>query len=109
MGHKVNPVVMRVGIIRDWESRWYAEKDYAELLHEDIRIRDFLFKKLKGAGGTADIFEENAVEAVLNAADGTPRMINKLCNASMLIASSRELNCINADAVMQAVSDCELG
>lgn len=71
--------------------------------------RTYISEKLKGAGGTPGIFEENAVEAVLNAADGTPRMINKLCNASMLIAASREFNCVNADAVMQAVSDCELG
>ena len=37
MGQKVNPVGLRVGIIRDWESKWYADKDYADLLHEDIR------------------------------------------------------------------------
>ena len=71
--------------------------------------RTYICEKLGGAGGTPDIFEENAVEAVLNAADGTPRMINKLCNASIMVAASRELNSINADAVMQAVSDCELG
>ena len=69
----------------------------------------YISEKIKGAGGNPDIFEENAVEAVLNAADGTPRMINKLCTASILVAASRELNSINADAVMQAVSDCELG
>lgn len=71
--------------------------------------RAYISEKIKGADGTPDIFEGNAVEAVLNAADGTPRMINKLCSASMLVASSRGFNSINADAVMQAVSDCELG
>lgn len=71
--------------------------------------RAYISEKLKGAGGIPDIFGENAVEAVLNAADGTPRMINKLCSASMLVASSQGLNSIHADAVMQAVSDCELG
>lgn len=49
MGQKVNPIGMRVGIIRDWESRWYAEQEYGDLLNEDIRIRDFLFKKLDDA------------------------------------------------------------
>lgn len=49
MGQKVNPVGMRVGIIRDWESRWYAEKDFGSLLLEDIKIRKFLFKKLDKA------------------------------------------------------------
>lgn len=50
MGQKVSPVGLRVGIIRDWESRWYAEKDFAKLLHEDIQIRKYLEKKLADAG-----------------------------------------------------------
>ncbi len=49
MGQKVNPIGMRVGIIRDWESRWYADKDYADLLLEDISIREYLAKELKNA------------------------------------------------------------
>lgn len=50
MGQKVSPVGLRVGIIRDWESRWYAEKkDYGNLLQEDIKIRKYLFKELKAA------------------------------------------------------------
>ena len=49
MGQKVNPVGLRIGIIRDWESKWYAEKDFGDLLMEDVRIRDFLKKKLKDA------------------------------------------------------------
>lgn len=65
--------------------------------------RTYISEKPKGVGGIPDIFNENAVEVVINAADGTPRMINKLCNASMLIASNREQTHINVDAVMQAV------
>jgi SSU ribosomal protein S3P len=50
MGQKVNPIGLRVGINRNWDSRWYAnDKDFASLLHEDIKIRDFLLKKLKAA------------------------------------------------------------
>lgn len=49
MGQKVNPVGMRIGIIRDWESKWYAGKDYGDLLMEDVRIRDHLNHKLKDA------------------------------------------------------------
>lgn len=49
MGQKVNPVGLRIGIIREWESKWYAGKDYADLLHEDIKIRDFLKKRLNDA------------------------------------------------------------
>lgn len=47
MGQKINPVGLRIGVIRDWESKWFADKDYAELLHEDIKIRDFIEKRLK--------------------------------------------------------------
>ncbi|MFB6469173.1 30S ribosomal protein S3 [Cytobacillus sp. Hz8] len=49
MGQKVNPVGLRVGIIRDWESKWYAGKDYADLLHEDLKVREYITKRLKDA------------------------------------------------------------
>lgn len=50
MGQKVSPIGMRVGVIRDWESRWYAGKaDFGDLLNEDIKIRNFLEKELKDA------------------------------------------------------------
>ena len=49
MGQKVNPVGLRIGIIKDWESRWYAGKDYADLLHEDLRVREYIAKRLKDA------------------------------------------------------------
>ena len=50
MGQKVNPHGLRVGIIKDWESKWYAEKDFADYLVEDYKIRDFLKKKLYSSG-----------------------------------------------------------
>lgn len=50
MGQKINPNGLRVGIIRDWESRWYADdKDYATLLHEDLKIREYLDERLADA------------------------------------------------------------
>ena len=49
MGQKVNPVGLRIGIIRDWESKWYADKDFGDLLMEDVKIREFLKNKLKDA------------------------------------------------------------
>lgn len=50
MGQKVNPIGLRVGVIRDWNSRWYAnKKDYAVYLHEDMKIRNFIENKLKNA------------------------------------------------------------
>ncbi len=49
MGQKIHPIGMRIGIIRDWESKWYAEKDYATLLHEDLKIRGYIETRLKEA------------------------------------------------------------
>lgn len=70
--------------------------------------RSYIESKLKGAGCTQTVFDDNALEAILNAANGTPRMINKFCNASLLIGNSSNINIITADTVMQAISDCEL-
>ncbi len=50
MGQKVNPHGLRVGVIKDWDSRWYAESDFADYLVEDYKIREYLKKKLYGAG-----------------------------------------------------------
>ena len=50
MGQKVNPHGLRVGIIKGWDSRWYAEDDFADKLVEDYNIRTFLKKKLYDAG-----------------------------------------------------------
>ena len=71
--------------------------------------RTYISKKLAGAGCHHTVFEDAAVEAILNAADGTPRIINKLCNACLLIGDSSNAATIHADIAMQAVNDCELG
>jgi len=58
MGQKVNPIGMRLGVNRTWESRWYAEKgEYANLLHEDLKIRTMLFKDLRQAGVSRVVIE----------------------------------------------------
>ncbi|WEV44067.1 30S ribosomal protein S3 [Lactobacillus sp. ESL0684] len=49
MGQKINPNGFRLGVIRDWESKWYADRGYKETLNEDLRIRKFISKKLKSA------------------------------------------------------------
>ena len=51
MGQKVNPVGLRLGVNRTWDSRWFADSQYADLLHEDLRLRDFLFGKLRWFNG----------------------------------------------------------
>jgi small subunit ribosomal protein S3 len=60
VGQKVHPKGLRVGIIRDWESNWYADKNYAGLLHEDIKIRNFVKEKLYQAGISAVEIERAA-------------------------------------------------
>ena len=51
MGQKVNPIGIRVGIIRDWDARWYADdKNYVDLLHEDFKVRKFVKDKLFDSG-----------------------------------------------------------
>lgn len=70
---------------------------------------NYITKKLKGAGCNQTVFEDAAVEAILIAADGTPRIINKYCNQSMLIGDSNKVNLITTDIVMQSINNCELG
>jgi len=51
MGQKVNPIGLRLGVNRTWDSRWYAEgAEYGRLLHEDIKVREYLRAQLKQAG-----------------------------------------------------------
>ncbi len=70
MGQKVSPIGMRVGVIRDWESRWYAEKEYGTLLLEDNKIRKFLTKELHGAYISRVEIErsKNRVDVIIRAA-----------------------------------------
>ena len=60
MGHKVNPIGMRLGINRTWDSRWFAGDDYSKLLHEDLKLRGHLRKKLHGAGVSRVVIERPA-------------------------------------------------
>ena len=64
MGQKVNPIGLRLGINRTWDSRWYAGKEnYADMLHEDLKIRKFLLQKLNQAGVANIIIERPAKKA----------------------------------------------
>jgi len=64
MGQKVNPVGLRLGINRTWDSRWYAGgRNYANLLHDDLRLRGFLEERLSGAGISRIVIERPAKKA----------------------------------------------
>lgn len=63
MGQKVNPIGLRLGIIRTWDSRWYADRDYGKQLEQDMQLRKFLEKRLEGAGLSKIIIERPAKKA----------------------------------------------
>src|SRR5699024_7901075 len=76
MGQKVNPTGLRVGVIRDWESRWFAnDKEYAGLLHEDIKVRDYLKKRLKDAAVSTIEIERAANRLNVNIYTAKPGMV----------------------------------
>ena len=71
--------------------------------------RAYIEWKLKKAGCTDSVFDDAAIEAILNASDGTARVISKLCNASLVIGHSQSAGRITSDIVMQAINDSTLG
>lgn len=75
MGQKVNPNGLRVGIIRDWEAKWYADKDYASWLIEDVKIREFIEKKLADASISNIEIERAAGKIILSIHTAKPGMV----------------------------------
>ena len=76
MGQKVNPIGLRVGINRTWDSRWYADKrEYGKLLHEDVRIRRFLQKRLAQAGISRIVIERPAKKARVTIYTARPGLV----------------------------------
>jgi small subunit ribosomal protein S3 len=75
MGQKVNPIGLRVGINRTWDSRWYASKDYAVLLHEDMRLRRYLDDRLGQAGVSRIVIERPAKRARITIHTARPGVV----------------------------------
>lgn len=75
MGQKVHPIGMRVGVIRDWDAKWYAEKEYAEYLHEDLRIRKFIASKLADAAVSTVEIERAANRVNISIHTAKPGMV----------------------------------
>ncbi len=98
MGQKVHPVGFRIGITRDWDSKWYAEADYQRFLHEDIRIRRFLKDKLKDAGVSSVTIERAANKAKVYVHAAKPG----------LIIGKRAAGLDSLRAEMQKMSDTEI-
>lgn len=75
MGQKVNPIGLRLGINRTWDSRWYAGKDYAEKLIEDLKLRKYVMKELKTVGVSRVIIERAAQNTTVTVYAARPGMI----------------------------------
>ena len=75
MGQKVNPIGLRLGINRTWDSRWYADTDYSQLLFEDLNIRKFLFDKLSQAGIGRIVIERPAKKARITIHTARPGVV----------------------------------
>jgi small subunit ribosomal protein S3 len=75
MGQKVNPIGLRLGINRTWDSRWFADRDYADLLHEDLRIKKFLKEKLAQAGVSRIVIERPAKKARITIHTARPGVV----------------------------------
>ena len=75
MGQKVHPIGMRVGIIRDWDAKWYAEKEYADYLHEDLAIRKFIQTELADASVSRIEIERAVNKVIVSVHTAKPGMV----------------------------------
>ena len=75
MGQKTQPIGFRLGINRTWDSRWFGGKSYGELLHQDIELRKFLFKKLKAAAISKIVIERPPGRARISIYAGRPGLV----------------------------------
>lgn len=75
MGQKVNPIGFRIGIIRDWDARWFSGKHYKDLLYEDLKIRDFIQNKLEGSSVSRIEIERAANNVRINIHTAKPGMV----------------------------------
>lgn len=75
MGQKINPTGLRIGVIKDWEAKWYAENDFADLLHEDLKIRKYIEENLKDAAVSQVIIERAANRVNIALHTGKPGMV----------------------------------
>ncbi|MBG9989470.1 30S ribosomal protein S3 [Aerococcaceae bacterium DSM 111176] len=75
MGQKVHPIGMRVGVIRDWDAKWYSDKNYADFLHEDIKVRDHINTKLSDASISSIQIERAANRVIVSIHTAKPGMV----------------------------------
>jgi small subunit ribosomal protein S3 len=75
MGRKVHPYGFRVGIVRDWQSKWFSEREYASQLHEDLRLRHLIESTLPDAGISQILIERNANQITISLKTAKPGIV----------------------------------
>ncbi len=75
MGQKVHPYIFRLGIINDWKSKWFSSKNYRQFLHQDLKIKKFINKKLAHAGLADIVIERSAGQITINIHTARPGVI----------------------------------
>ena len=104
MGQKVNPIGMRLGVNRTWESRWYARKgDYAGLLHEDLKIRDTLMRDLSQAGVARVVIERPHKKCRVTIHSARPGVIIGKKGADIEKLKSKIASMTNSEVVVNIV------
>jgi small subunit ribosomal protein S3 len=100
MGQKVNPISLRLGINRTWDSRWYADADYAELLHQDLKLKRYLFKRLAQAGISKVVVERPAKKARITIHTARPGVV--------IGKKGQDIEKLRADIAKMTGSDVQL-
>ncbi len=110
MGRKVNPIGLRLGIIRDWDSKWYAEgRTYAELLQQDIKIRELIHERLPRAGISRINIERLPGRLIVGIVTAKPGVVigRRGVNINALKAELEELVGLEGNALRLDVTEVE--
>jgi len=117
MGHKVNPISFRVQVSKDWQSKWFATKNYADFLHEDLQIRNYILKNLGRKAGVSRVkIERNANQISVTVITSRPGVIigrggtgavELKANLSKLVKDS-QIKDINIEEVREPEADAQL-
>ena len=98
MGQKVHPYGFRLGVINGWQSNWFAERNFGPMLHEDLRIRDFIKKKASHAGISRIVIERRADNMAVNIHTARPGILIGKRGADV-DALRREVNALTGSEV----------
>ena len=114
MGRKVHPIGFRLGYIKDWQSKWFAEKNYTEQLHEDLAIRELIFRELAGAAVSRIEIERSANKVEVTVHTAKPGVVigKRGANVDVLKGSLEKLTGkkikLNINEIHQPELDAQL-